>query len=97
MNWIELGQLINHFLIIICASSRICIFTKAFMVYLNDVYNFSIIQHKLLIVNKLKRYLRKMKIKERIDFNEIKRLNESNDSSNKKQIMDMDLGSKLMT
>ncbi|KAH9423590.1 hypothetical protein DERP_005170 [Dermatophagoides pteronyssinus] len=37
--WIELGQLINHFLMIIGLASRICIFIKAMMVYTYDIYN----------------------------------------------------------
>lgn len=36
--WLDLGQLINHFLIISCLSSRICVFSKAQLVYLYDVY-----------------------------------------------------------
>lgn len=99
MNWIELGQLINHFLIIICASSRICIFMKTFMVYLYDVYQYYIFQYQSTTtsVDRLKRYLKKMKIKPRLDFNEIQfSFNESNDSANGKQIMvNDDLGSKF--
>ncbi|XP_046910855.2 uncharacterized protein LOC124492100 [Dermatophagoides farinae] len=57
--WIELGQLVNHFLIINALASRVCIFIKAFMVYTYDIYGHFNDDNKN---DKLKKLLKKMNV-----------------------------------
>lgn len=43
--WLDLGHLFSHFMLVSCLASRICVYSKALLVYLYDVYRFLIIAH----------------------------------------------------